>query len=317
MGHLVAVEPLLRVDLVGAQHGPHLVIEDLGGGTGQASEPCIAQASEIHVKGFTESARSFGDLERGEAVHVNVRRRFLHGPADVDVVVAVEIGVDAPLERHLGGPEVPRLPHTLGDILKREQIGLAAEIERHRPLGEAAELALERADVRVVDVPVVNPRDRVSDHLATQLVRELRDCHHLRPASTEQGREFLDTGLLSGAHSGEHLGNNTLQRRGRVHQQRRRRVHQQRRGVVRSGIPGSGARADEHDVRPITRLDRSRDALGEVGARIVPSQRLGVGSVKHGKAHRAVEPAEWLGSELRVDREARCERVTAGLGGLA
>ena len=113
---------------------------------------------------LAEALGALGDLERGEAVDVDVGRGVLHRPGDVDVVVAVEVGVDAALQADLGGAELgaPRRTRA-GDVVEGEQVRRAPQVERQRALGEAAELALERADVRVVDVAVVDEGDHVAD----------------------------------------------------------------------------------------------------------------------------------------------------------
>ena len=93
----VGVEPLLGVHLVGAEDRPHLVVEDLGRGTRQRRQPDVLQAPQVVGQRLAESLGTLGHLERGETMHVDVRRGFLHGPGDVDVVIAVEVGVDAAL----------------------------------------------------------------------------------------------------------------------------------------------------------------------------------------------------------------------------
>ena len=211
--NLVTVQPLLGVDLVGTQHGAHLVIEDLGSRTRKAPEPGIAQATEIHIERLAEATCPLGDLERSETVHVNVGSGFLHCPTHVDVVVTVEVGMDAALQRDLCGTQVPRLAYALGNVLEREQVGLAPEVERHRTLREAAELALERADIRVVDVPVVHPGNGVPHHLGTQLICVLRNgCHFVAPGA-EQGGEFVHTGFLAHAHAVKHFRHRATHRR--------------------------------------------------------------------------------------------------------
>ena len=98
----VRVEPLVGVDLVGADDRPHLVVEDLGRGARQRGEAGVLREGEVLGEVHVEPFRAFGDLERGEAVHVDARRRLLHEADDVEVVVAVEVGVDPALETHLG-----------------------------------------------------------------------------------------------------------------------------------------------------------------------------------------------------------------------
>ena len=65
------------------------------------------QAAEVVGQRLAEALGALGDLEGGEAVDVDLGRDLVHGPGDVDVVVAVEVGVDAALEAHLGGAARP------------------------------------------------------------------------------------------------------------------------------------------------------------------------------------------------------------------
>ncbi len=57
-------------------------------------------------------------------------------------------------------PSSQRLAAALGDVVERQQVRRAAQVERQRALGEPAEPALERADVGVVDVAVADVGDR-------------------------------------------------------------------------------------------------------------------------------------------------------------
>ena len=63
-------------------------------------------------------------------MHVHVGHRLLHGPGDVDVVVAVEVGVDAALQGDLGGAERRGLACPVGDVVEGEQVRRAAQVER-------------------------------------------------------------------------------------------------------------------------------------------------------------------------------------------
>ncbi len=112
------LEPLLGVHLVGAQDRAHLVVEDLGRGARQGAQPGVHQAKEVLIERLTESLRALGDFERGEAVHVDVGRGLLHRPAHVDVVVAVEVGMDAALQAHLGRAERGGLGDALAGCLR-------------------------------------------------------------------------------------------------------------------------------------------------------------------------------------------------------
>jgi hypothetical protein len=75
-------------------------------------------------------------------VDVHVGHGVLHRPGDVDVVVAVEVGVDAALQVTSVAPEVgaPRGP--LGDVVEGEQVRRAAQVERQRALENPQNLHL-------------------------------------------------------------------------------------------------------------------------------------------------------------------------------
>jgi len=81
----------------------------------------------------------------------------------IEVVGAVEVRVDPTLQADLGGAGLLRLDDTAGDLADLEHVGAATKVQRQRPFGERAELALERADVGVVDVPVDHEGDHVAD----------------------------------------------------------------------------------------------------------------------------------------------------------
>ena len=305
----MGLEPLLGVHLVGAQDRAHLVVEDLGRGARQGAQPGVHQAKEVLIEWLAESLRAFGDFERGEAVHVDVGRGFLHRPAHVDVVVAVEVGMDAALQAHLGRAERGGLGDALLDVFEREEVGRAAQVQRQRALREAAEAALERADVRVVDVAVVHPRDDVADRRAAKVVGDLGDGHDLGAACAEERDELVDPGLLPEQHAVEHLAHRAARPCDTGHQDLR--------VDVGTRVPRGRAVTDDLDVGSLVGPAHELDALGEHRARVVAAEPLGVGTIHHREHHRGVEPPGGIVHVLGVDREARREREALGLGDLA
>ena len=155
---------------------------------GQRGEAGFLQPQEVVAQRHVEAARAFGHLERGEPVHVDRGRDRLHRARDVDVVVAVEVGMDTALQADLGRAALDRLDDAALHLLHLDEVRLAPQVERERALRERAELALERADVRVVDVAVADERDLVADDVAAELVGDLGDLHDLRTARAEQRR---------------------------------------------------------------------------------------------------------------------------------
>ena len=73
MGGPVGLQPLLGVDLVRADDGPDVVVEDLGGGAGQGPQSGIAQGDEVVGQGHLGAPGTLGHLEGGEPVDVDGR----------------------------------------------------------------------------------------------------------------------------------------------------------------------------------------------------------------------------------------------------
>ena len=142
-------------------------------------------------------------------MYVHLRHCRLHRARDVDVVVAVEVGVDAALQGDLGGAEVPRLLGASGDVVEREEVRGTAQVEAERTFGEPAELALERAHVGVVDVAVVDPRDRVTDRLSAEFIGECGDRPDFRSACGKQRHDLVLIHTVTEFHSSQDLPNFT------------------------------------------------------------------------------------------------------------
>ena len=78
----------------------------------------------------------------------------LHCPGHIDVVVAIELGVDPTLEANLSCPHGLGLHRSLGDVVERQEIRSTPQVEREWALRESTEFALERAHICVVDVAI-------------------------------------------------------------------------------------------------------------------------------------------------------------------
>ena len=91
------------VILSGTQGGAHLVVEDLRRGARQRPLTGGHQPAQVVLERLAVAAGAFGDLQRGETVDVDVGHRLMYRSGHVDVVVAVEIGMDPALQAHLGG----------------------------------------------------------------------------------------------------------------------------------------------------------------------------------------------------------------------
>ena len=194
--------------------------------------------------------------------------------------------MDAALETHLGGSAVDGFEHPALDLLVVEEIGRAPQVERQRSLRERAEPALERAHVRVVDVPVADERDRVADGVGSQLIGDHRDFDEVGAARSEEGDDLVDADGLTCHHAVEHLAD---------------------RGTG-AGRPPGYRRA---------RKERRRCRFAPRGPRVVARQALEVGGATHREPDVVVQPPVAVADVLGIDGEARRERLAGGLGRFA
>ena len=96
-------------------------------------------------------------------MHVHFWNCVFYCTRDIDVVVAIEIGVNTALQGDFGGSHFPCLCGTLCNVVEREQIRGTTQVEAERAFRETTELALESAHVGVVDIAVVHPGDGVTN----------------------------------------------------------------------------------------------------------------------------------------------------------
>ena len=76
------------VILSGQMHPAHLVVQDLGRGARQRAEAGALQLGEELAERDPERLRALPDLERREGVDVDLGRRLLHRPADLEIGLA-------------------------------------------------------------------------------------------------------------------------------------------------------------------------------------------------------------------------------------
>ena len=215
--------------------------------------------------------------------------------------------MDSTLQRHLGRAEIPAFLGSLGDVVQREQVRRAAQVERQRTLREAAEPALEGAHVRVVDVAVGDPRERVTDDLAPHLIGVITHGGDLRAPSLQQRLDLADRRLLTGVDASEHLGDRTSDRCDPRRDERGR-------CAVGTREPRGRTMPDEHELCSVGHSVCRRGLLRPELAWIVSPEPFGVGPIHHREVQRLVEPAHPVANELGVDRQARRQRVPLRFG---
>ena len=140
-------------------------------------------------------------------MHMHVGHCVFYCARDIDVIVAVKIGVNTTLQSDLGCSQVPCLACAIGDVVEREQIRCASQVEREGTFREPAELALKCAHVGVVDIAVVHPRDGIAHNLFAQVVSNFCDSAHFFATSTKECDDLGFVDALSESDSLQDLGN--------------------------------------------------------------------------------------------------------------
>ena len=210
-----------------------------------------------------------------------------HRPGHVEVVLAVELGVDPPLQADLGGPQRFGLADPLGDLVQGQEIGGAAQVEGQRPFGEGAEPALEGTDVGVVDVAVDHVGDLVAHRVDAELVGHFGHRPHFGPPCSEQGDDGVLVDLLAQGHPGQHL------------------TH----GAATAGQGGHGRGLQ-------VRFDEARrGCLATRTPGVIAAQPLGVGGVEDREPHGLGQPPLGVEGELGIEGQPGGQGEPGGLGG--
>ena len=256
---------------------------------GRVDSPSDFASARYSASGTPSRRRALGHLERGEAVHVDVGRDRLHEP---------DRRRGSSRRRSRGGSRPggrPRWRRTRPppttralELVGPEQVRVAAQVERQRTLREGAEPALERADVRVVDVAVADEGDGVADDVAPELVGDLGDALRRRRPRAPSSVTSSSTPASSPASTPSSTSPTAT--------------------APRAG-QAAGTVMEQHPRR------------GRVAARgprsPVAAEVLGVGRRRHRGADVGVEPLVAVLHVLGVDRQARREHEARGLGGVA
>ena len=172
----------------------HAVGEDLGAAAGERAEPGRLQLAQHLLVRQPGEHRHVVDLRGGVHLQVHVRQRLLERANGVDVELEVDVRVLAVDHVDLGEPGQLALAHrVLDQLLGRDRVGLLLLLRR----GEGAELALHAADVRLVQVEVLDEVDLVgAAALPARPVGELAELEQV--VGLEQREPVLEVEPLAG-----------------------------------------------------------------------------------------------------------------------
>ena len=97
MGGLDDLQPLPRLQLVGANNGPDIVIQNLGCGTGKAAETTLLELCQQRRNGRFQRGRDLRYLQRREKMDMKPRRDILNRAKYQKISRAGVIGMNSTL----------------------------------------------------------------------------------------------------------------------------------------------------------------------------------------------------------------------------
>ena len=95
-------------------------MKDFGRSARKGSLSSFTKTRQILRERLLVTLGPLEDFQRSEAVNVHPGNSFMYGSGDVDVVITVEVRMDATLETNLGRSGFGCLNHTLRYVIKRE-----------------------------------------------------------------------------------------------------------------------------------------------------------------------------------------------------
>ena len=102
VSNLVTVQPLFGVDLVGANDVANVVVQNFCCCSWQRCKAGFLQTRDVTESRCAQARCAFSYFKCGKAVHVHVGNCIFHSTRDVYVIVAVEVWVNATLQRYFG-----------------------------------------------------------------------------------------------------------------------------------------------------------------------------------------------------------------------
>ena len=187
------LDPLIHRDAAARDPVADLLVEDLRRCSRQGAEPRRPQGLEILGYGQAGAEAAVQHLLRGEGVQMHLGHGGLDGPAEVDVVRAVELGGQPRLDAHLGGAHLPGLHGAADDFLQGKEVSLLLAVVA----AEGAEGAVLDAHVGEVDVAIDDVGDEVAGLPEAHLVRHEGEGVQLPALDLGEPHALVDGQLLA------------------------------------------------------------------------------------------------------------------------
>ena len=82
MGGFYNVQPLLRIQFIGADSRPNIIVQYLGSRTRKGSESCLFKPGKERCNGHLEGGGALPNLERRKSMDVKAGRDLFNGTTD-------------------------------------------------------------------------------------------------------------------------------------------------------------------------------------------------------------------------------------------
>ena len=197
VGQAVDRQVAVGVRLVVADLAPHALREHLGAAAGQRVQAGVHEIAEHLLVGHAVELGEERDLDRREALQVDVRPDPLEAAQQLQVVVPWQAGVQSVDDVHLGKRPSGALAQLAPGLLEAHRVGaVVARLEAR----EGAEQAARHADVGRLQPDVVVEKGVVAVPLLALAVREPADGEQVRgleeadPVAEVQANAFVELG---------------------------------------------------------------------------------------------------------------------------
>ena len=204
------LKPLPGIDLVGAEDGANLVVENFRRCSRQGSETGVFEAGKKLQRRQVKCCRALPHFKRRKRVNVHIRHGRLDRAANVQVVLARVSGMNTSLHADFRGAPFPGFTNASLNLFHLQVVGRAAQVFAQPTLGKRTESTAEVANIGVVDVAIDRVGYLVSDQFTPQPIGGRADSGEIPPPGAEQSDNFRFTWRVSAQSTVENAPQQTV-----------------------------------------------------------------------------------------------------------
>src|SRR4029450_13886399 len=159
------LQPLIAVNFQWRYFLPHPIHQNFSAAARNRSKPSLPEFRNHFAERHPEGLREMLKLRRTEPVNIDVRIFFPNVPQQIDIPLERQFRMMPPLHKNLTAADGRKFVELLIDLLERENVMILILLRSIK----RAELAVNIANVRVIDVSIDNVGDDFADRKSTRL----------------------------------------------------------------------------------------------------------------------------------------------------